>query len=432
MIDYDSLYKILDSNSNNINIMELVKEDLFKKSVIEKQNMLIRSVISNNIYFTNLLLNNKTEVNFYTANGYTVLHSAVMQSSRTTRLLLNNGADPNVRHEVHGSPLNRLISKYKKSKIIKLLLKYKADTNITDSNGYTALHLAIYYNRNYEIVKLLLDNGANINAICKHGTVLHLATCNQNIKITKLLLDYGADPNITDVNGLSPLYKTAISNRRDIAKLLLDYGADVNIKCRKGRTALHGAVIWKRSKLVITLLRYGADINSIDKSMKTPLTCIQLNDNRTGKILVSHIVLLQHKLSSIIYNEGFIYNTTAISRHEELLKIKQICNEELLNMKSVRLAADITIDMLLTAKNKNIFIRYIDNPIINTCINNAIIYHNDLVNAVRDIQHRDMLINKAILSIDMCLYSTLWNVLPHYIKYSILELLTNSELELIC
>ena len=59
-----------------------------------------------------------------------------------------------------------------------------------------------------------------------------LAAKNGDKNIVKLLLQHGADPNITDINGSSPLHWAAQASFGDIVELLLEQGAEVNEQAR--------------------------------------------------------------------------------------------------------------------------------------------------------------------------------------------------------
>jgi hypothetical protein len=118
------------------------------------------------------------------------------------KLLLERGANPNMRDEENASILQSAIrDDYpNKLKIIKLLLVYGANPNSPTSDGSdTILGLAVQSSAKPNIIKLLLDYGANPNKKDIYGfTPLFSAVAEEETEIVRLLLNYGANPLITD------------------------------------------------------------------------------------------------------------------------------------------------------------------------------------------------------------------------------------------
>lgn len=82
-------------------------------------------------------------------------------------ILLENGADPNVKDEYGRTALWYLVNKRVCSvEIVQLFYKYKAD--FINDNGSSVLNQAIYYsyNKNLDVVKFLVhDVGLDVNHI---------------------------------------------------------------------------------------------------------------------------------------------------------------------------------------------------------------------------------------------------------------------------
>lgn len=135
--------------------------------------------------------------------------------------------------------------------VVKLLLENGADPNIKALNGGTALILASAKEENTNIINILLDYGSDINAMIEDDkmtgiTSLFYAINNNFGNNVKVLLERGADPNIEVIvyNQLqvSPLIYAIDLSNIEIANLLIENGADINYKNKDGYTALDYAI----------------------------------------------------------------------------------------------------------------------------------------------------------------------------------------------
>ncbi|MGH9143814.1 MAG: ankyrin repeat domain-containing protein [Vicinamibacterales bacterium] len=140
--------------------------------------------------------------------------------------------------------------------------------------GLAPMHLAARQGE-IEAVKALLDAGADVN---QRGagdpvTPLIIATMNGHFDLAKLLLDKGADPNLTQANGVTPLYaalncqwsdKALYPQPRayeqqhttylDLMKALLEKGANPNARLMRK--------VWYS--------QYDFDQSGVDESGATP------------------------------------------------------------------------------------------------------------------------------------------------------------------
>jgi len=86
-------------------------------------------------------------------------------------------------------------------KVTQLLIEEGADVNLRNESGTTPLHRAVIGGDAMTIL-LLLKNGANPNSQDNDGTSpLMKAAVWDHPHIVRLLLQYGADPNIRDNYG---------------------------------------------------------------------------------------------------------------------------------------------------------------------------------------------------------------------------------------
>lgn len=127
-----------------------------------------------------LLLDNGANMNVRNVtDGGTPLHSAVKQvSDHMTILLLWNGADVSARDDYGETPLHRVASTYWGTgpwcrnigaSTAQLLIDNNARVSVRDKHGKTPLHLAAYYDH-APVVQVLLANGAD-DLVCDDGGV---------------------------------------------------------------------------------------------------------------------------------------------------------------------------------------------------------------------------------------------------------------------
>ena len=92
-----------------------------------------------------------------------LIYAVKNNSYKSARILLENGADTNIKDDREYSPLH-IASFDGHTGILRLLLRYKHDINVCNKQGNTLLHLALYSKNSTKIIDLLLENRANIYA----------------------------------------------------------------------------------------------------------------------------------------------------------------------------------------------------------------------------------------------------------------------------
>lgn len=152
-------------------------------------------------------------------------------------LLLQNGADPNVRNRfptlVVGSRLEEPIlcvaAKQGNVEIVRLLLKYKAATEDQSYEGLTPVGVAARYGHR-EVVRALCEHGVDVNASPHGKTALSESLLRRDFETAELLVDKGALTATTNrPNGIASAWSSAVQGKNVPAvKFLLAHGVDVN------------------------------------------------------------------------------------------------------------------------------------------------------------------------------------------------------------
>lgn len=239
-------------------------------------------------------LDSGADVNAFTGLHGTPLAAACARGdSMTVRILLENGADINVKG-AFGHPLG-IASKNGHGNVIGMMVKTGAYAKISDEVVNGALQSACA-GRHHHLVRYLLANGADANfpggeygtalqAACAKGhiriintlldknariddtsrrhstTALAEASSNGYLDVVKLLVSRKARLDCPEDGGKSALYLACMHGHEQIARFLIDQGADVNTVDNIGNSALYWACMKRLLPVAQLLLRNGAQIN---------------------------------------------------------------------------------------------------------------------------------------------------------------------------
>lgn len=239
--------------------------------------------------------------------GSTPLMYAVLYGdAESVRLLLDAGADPNLRNEAGATALMWAVDDMDKTR---LLIRGGADVNARSDDERTPLFIAAARPGSYDVVKLLLDHKANPSLVVnRYGpmTPLRLAAESGDEALLRLLLERGADAKamggvfpllaaikVNDLGCMTLMLKTADRGAlkgsglflvppfgspaalRDpkAVKAFFEAGADAAIRDPEGRTLLMLAVGSDDVPVetVQTLIRLGGDVNATTRDGRTAL-----------------------------------------------------------------------------------------------------------------------------------------------------------------
>lgn len=189
-------------------------------------------------------------------NGRSAMeHAAELGEYETVALLLEMGADPNVKnHELNNGTVPLMTAIYNKhNEIAKLLLEKGADVNTKDNDGMSVIHytgLGYIDPAAYDIVISMIHRGADPNTKdIENNSLLqkiHPYESTLALPLAQLLIQKGSDANTSRSEGwtiLHHLAKTPSGNTNispdpgvELFKLLIQNGADINAKLKDGRS----------------------------------------------------------------------------------------------------------------------------------------------------------------------------------------------------
>ena len=110
-----------------------------------------------------VLLNRQVALDAKTVHSYSALHlTSYFNCKKFAALLLNNGANPDIRDRFGRTPLHLAVEREYDGMVL-TLLKKKAAVNVMDYYENTPLSYSVLRVRNLPITKILLDNGADMN-----------------------------------------------------------------------------------------------------------------------------------------------------------------------------------------------------------------------------------------------------------------------------
>ena len=192
-------------------------------------------------------------------NGDSALSYACGWHYETARLLIENGADVNVKDKDGDTPLLAVSSARSEEgmDMMRLLIEKGANVNVKNSKGTTPLLASLSgVTQSDEMARLLVERGADVNAKDNEGMTplilvidnhkVHVGVRNSldgnGVSMVRLLLEQGADANAAHphlLSGSMPALCLAVQGRdEDLVQLLLAHKANVDVRCGSSSDSL--------------------------------------------------------------------------------------------------------------------------------------------------------------------------------------------------
>lgn len=217
--------------------------------------------------------------------GQTPLHFAARRAPEILKLLLDAGADVNIKDIKGQTPVFNAIDDQTKDNL-QLFYKRGASIKEKDLSGRTPLFYSIQ-GCSLSTASMLLKMGADINRQDNHGaTPLHIAAGTGILSNVEFLVKKGAQVNIKDKNGRTPVFWAAAgecdnAEKKKPDKVKLIYStpsSPLNIPTYSN---------WDGSDLIIYLNKNGCDVNEVDYFGYTPFYFAYIvEDERTMTTLL--------------------------------------------------------------------------------------------------------------------------------------------------
>jgi ankyrin repeat protein len=173
--------------------------------------------------------------------------------------------------------------------MVRLLLDHGADPNVRTKSGSTPLHWAAMCGME-EASSLLISAGAE--TAWKNGdrmTPLHCAVEGGAEAFVRVLGEVGVDGNEEMDTSEVTVTEEEYYRRRRVVRIVLDHTARLDAQEVNGETALHYAAREGRRKVVKWLLEKGADAYVKDRRRFTPLDVARaMGHTKVEELLEEH------------------------------------------------------------------------------------------------------------------------------------------------
>jgi ankyrin repeat protein len=186
------------------------------------------------------------------------------------KLLLDKGADPNLRDNSKITPLHSVSARGHRE-AAELLLGSGADVNAVDEFGKTPLAYAITGGHK-QLADFLVSKGGTVPIKGEAGRRLFHDSASQRDKaLVEWMIIRGVDVSTQNGNGGNLLHSLSEGGLAQWMGRLIEKGWDVNAKDRYGFTPLHYAAKNGHQDVAEFLLQNKADINAVNLAGERPI-----------------------------------------------------------------------------------------------------------------------------------------------------------------
>ncbi|GFU11197.1 ankyrin-3 [Nephila pilipes] len=262
----------------------------------EEYGLLHKSVEMGHIIVTKVLLDNGFKIKAsWKDTVNTPLHLAVLHEHfEISKILLLNGADPNIQNEYGITPLH-IAAEKGNTNLVEILLEEKADVFITDYRNRSVIELAVLSNQ-LDVVKLLVQmENIDVNLKSKDDfTLLHFSALSGSIDITEYLVEKRADIDAKDMYGSKPIHMAIRKGFTNIVDFFLSCNMKIDDLDGNGLTLLHIAADRGEANISELLIKRKANINAFNLNNDTPIHLAAANGHK--------------KVLDILLHNGAFYN----------------------------------------------------------------------------------------------------------------------------
>ncbi len=227
-----------------------------------------------------LLIQLGADVNIKQEDGGTPLHFAMFLGRfELTELLLKEGADLNAKNLRGDIPASGLKAPWAFTRFLTNMFDIKLEQKEVEAgrakieemlNGKPSPKPQVaadgvweaVFGGDLDVVKQAIDGGMDVNARNPQfgEPMLSTAALMGHTEIMTFLLEKGADINVRNGDGNTPLHAAAFLGRADAVELLLEHGVDANVRNNGGGSAIESATLdWGITQGILAFIQLEVD-----------------------------------------------------------------------------------------------------------------------------------------------------------------------------
>ncbi|XP_071123100.1 putative ankyrin repeat protein RF_0381 [Mytilus edulis] len=182
------------------------------------------------------------------------------------RCLINHKLPMNQANSARQYPMELLIKYFPDITLFRLMLSNGADPNIVTAGEDSLLRKTVKLQL-YDLCIALLEAGSDVNMKDVDALTAYDIFANSAVALFKAFVLAGIDVNQHNLFGTYPLFLAISFDREELVQFILDNDADVNIVDEAGETSLTKAIFHGFDNIVQLLLRSGANVDHFCKRL---------------------------------------------------------------------------------------------------------------------------------------------------------------------